>query len=95
MFHDIGSLIITLIISVLAGFIASAVMGQSRNSLLTNLLLGFGGSIVANIIGGGILGIYWGGGFLSGLIFATLGAILVIWLWQTFIKTNAAAGRRF
>lgn len=94
MFHDVGSLIITLIISVLAGFIASAVMGQSRNSLLTNLLLGFGGAVVANIIGG-LLGIYWGGGFLSGLIFATLGAILVIWLWQTFIKTNAASGRRF
>jgi uncharacterized membrane protein YeaQ/YmgE (transglycosylase-associated protein family) len=93
MYFDLGGLIATLIISVVAGFIASYAMGEQKNTLLTNLLLGFFGSWIATFIAA-VLGIhFWG--FVANIIIATLGAILLIWAWRAFIQSNAKSGRRF
>ena len=93
MLNDLGNLIATLIVSVVAGFIASYAMGEQKNTLLTNFLLGFFGSWIASIIAGVFHIYFWG--FVSSIIFATLGAILLIWAWRAFIQTNAKSGRRF
>ena len=86
MYISLDGLVVTLIVSLLAGLIASVIMGESKNSLLTNLLLGFFGSWVAGILAG-ILGIhFWG--FVSSLIIATLGAMLLIWLGRKFLRSN-------
>ena len=68
-----------LIIGVLAGWIAEKVTA-SDHGLLTNLLVGIAGAFVgaklAEVLNVPILG------FWRTLVAATIGAILVLWLWR-------------
>lgn len=65
-----------LFIGVLAGWIAERVMNRDH-SLLTNILVGVAGSFVGGTLAG-FLGIYYFG-FISNLVVASLGAILILW----------------
>jgi len=68
-----------LIIGLLAGLIAEKVT-KSRHGLLTNLLLGVAGSYVGGYVAQ-VLGVRVFG-FLGNLFFATIGAIILIYLWR-------------
>ncbi len=69
-----------LIIGLLAGFIANAVMKRRSNALLLDMGLGVAGAFV----GGWILGILGFGvwGFPASLITATIGAIIILKLFD-------------
>jgi uncharacterized membrane protein YeaQ/YmgE (transglycosylase-associated protein family) len=65
-----------LVIGFLAGWIAERAMNR-QHGLLTNILVGIAGSFVGGTLAG-VLGIAYYG-FLSNLVIAALGAILILW----------------
>jgi uncharacterized membrane protein YeaQ/YmgE (transglycosylase-associated protein family) len=69
-----------LIIGILAGYIAEKVT-KSDHGLLTNLLVGIAGSFVGGTLAG-VLNIQFYG-WLGNLIVASIGAILLIWIWRS------------
>lgn len=70
-----------LVIGFLAGYIAERAMNRDHG-LLTNVLVGIAGSFVGGTLAG-VLGIAFYG-FLGNLVVATLGAILILWLFGRF-----------
>ena len=66
-----------LIIGAIAGWIAERALNRD-DGLLTNILVGIAGSFV----GGTLLGLFGRSyyGFLGNLVVATLGAILILWI---------------
>ena len=70
-----------LIIGILAGYIAEKVT-SSDHGLLTNLLVGIAGSFVGGTLAT-VLNIPFYG-WLGNFLVATIGAILVLWLWRSF-----------
>ncbi len=69
-------LLVSLALGALAGWIAGKIM-KSSHGLLMNIILGLVGGLVGGWLGG-LLGI--GGGWISGLILAVVGACLLIWI---------------
>ena len=68
-----------LIIGILAGYIAEKITA-SDHGLLTNLLVGIAGSFVGGNLAR-LLNIEFYG-WLGNLIVATIGAVLLIWIWR-------------
>jgi len=68
-----------LVIGIIAGYIAEKVTA-SDHGLLTNLLVGIAGSFVGGTLAN-LLNIEFYG-WLGNLIVASVGAILVLWVWQ-------------
>ena len=75
-----------LIIGILAGYIAEKVTASDQG-LLTNLLVGIAGSFVGGTLAN-LLHIEFHG-WLGNLIVASVGAILVLWIWRRLMG-NAA-----
>jgi uncharacterized membrane protein YeaQ/YmgE (transglycosylase-associated protein family) len=75
-----------LIIGILAGYIAEKVTASDQG-LLTNLLVGIAGSFVGGTLAN-LLHIEFNG-WLGNLIVASVGAILVLWIWRRLMG-NAA-----
>jgi uncharacterized membrane protein YeaQ/YmgE (transglycosylase-associated protein family) len=73
-----------LIIGVLAGYIAEKVTA-SDHGLLTNLIVGIAGSFVGGSLAS-LLNIQFYG-WLGNLLVATVGAILLLWIWRSFRGT--------
>lgn len=69
-----------LIIGILAGYIAEKVT-SSDHGLLTNLLVGIAGSFVGGSLAS-LLNIQFYG-WLGNLIVASIGAVLVLWIWRS------------
>jgi len=68
-----------LIIGILAGYIAEKVTA-SDHGLFTNLLVGIAGSFVGGTLANVLdIHVY---GFLGSLITASVGAIIVLWVWR-------------
>jgi uncharacterized membrane protein YeaQ/YmgE (transglycosylase-associated protein family) len=70
-----------LVIGILAGYIAEKVTA-SDHGLLTNLLVGIAGSFVGGSLAQ-LLNIEFYG-WLGNFLVATVGAILILWLWRRF-----------
>jgi len=68
-----------LIIGLIAGYIAEKAT-SSDHALFTNLLVGIAGSFVGGTLAG-LLNIEFYG-WLGNLIVASIGAILLIWIWR-------------
>jgi uncharacterized membrane protein YeaQ/YmgE (transglycosylase-associated protein family) len=73
-----------LIIGILAGYIAEKVTA-SDHGLLTNLLVGVAGSFVGGTLAN-LLNIEFYG-WLGNLLVASIGAIVVLWIWRHFRDT--------
>ena len=69
-----------LIIGILAGYIAEKVTA-SDHGLLTNLLVGIAGSFVGGTLAN-LVHIEFHG-WLGNLIVASVGAVLVLWIWRS------------
>jgi uncharacterized membrane protein YeaQ/YmgE (transglycosylase-associated protein family) len=68
-----------LVIGILAGYIAEKVTA-SDHGLLTNLLVGIAGSFVGGALATLLNVAFYG--WLGNLIVATVGAILLLWMWR-------------
>jgi uncharacterized membrane protein YeaQ/YmgE (transglycosylase-associated protein family) len=68
-----------LIIGIIAGYIAEKVTA-SDHGLLTNLLVGIAGSFVGGNLARLINIEFYG--WLGNLLVATIGAVLLIWIWR-------------
>ncbi|MEC9344484.1 MAG: GlsB/YeaQ/YmgE family stress response membrane protein [Pseudomonadota bacterium] len=66
-----------LLIGVIAGWLAERAMNRDHG-LLTNMLVGIAGSFVGGTLAG-LVGISFYG-FFGNLVVATVGAILILWL---------------
>ncbi|NOC47141.1 MULTISPECIES: GlsB/YeaQ/YmgE family stress response membrane protein [unclassified Ruegeria] len=71
-----------IIIGAAAGFLATRLM-RIEADIPTTMLIG----IVGALIGGALLRfLVTVMGWLSGFVGAVLGALLVIWIWQTYLR---------
>ena len=79
-------LIIFLLIGLLAGLAANALMGRRSNSILMDMVLGVAGAIV----GGWLLRVvgFYPFGFLGTLLSAIFGAVIVVWVVGLFTGSN-------
>jgi len=68
-----------LVIGIVAGYIAEKVTA-SDHGLLTNLLVGIAGSFVGGNLARLVNVEFYG--WLGNLIVATIGAVLLIWIWR-------------
>jgi uncharacterized membrane protein YeaQ/YmgE (transglycosylase-associated protein family) len=76
-----------IIISGIAGFVASKIINKSGSGLLMDIVLG----VVGGFVGGFIVSLIPGlprhhGGLIAEAIVATLGALLVVFLWNNVIR---------
>lgn len=69
-----------IIIGAAAGFLATRFMKIDAN-LVTTIAIGIGGALIGGLILRGLLTVM---GWMSGFVGAVLGAMLLIWLWQTY-----------
>jgi len=68
-----------LIIGLIAGYIAEKVT-SSDHGLFTNLLVGIAGSFIGGTLAGLLNMEFYG--WIGNLIVASIGAILLIWIWR-------------
>ena len=80
----IVTIIYTLILGAVAGWIANTIMKKDTSRLGKNIILGIAGSIVGGRVGG-LLGLT-ARSALMGIVFAVAGACLVIFLVDKFVK---------
>lgn len=75
----------TLIVGFAAGVIAKLLMpGKDPGGCIITILLGIAGAFIATYLGK-FLGIYQPGD-TAGFIGATIGAIIILWLYRIFLK---------
>ena len=70
----------SIIVGIIAGFIASKIMSGSSKGCWINLLLGIVGGLVGSWVFN-LLGISWEPGWVGEIGTATIGAIIVLWIW--------------
>lgn len=74
------SIVFLIIIGAAAGFLATRVM-EVEADLITTVAIGMAGALVGGFLLRGLLSVM---GLFSGLVGAVLGAMALIWLWQTY-----------
>ena len=82
------SIILWIVIGIVAGWIAERVMNRNHG-LLTNLIVGLVGAIIGGFIAN-MLGINLDPPWLNALVFATLGAIILLFLLSLFKRGGRA-----
>ncbi|WP_305969163.1 MULTISPECIES: GlsB/YeaQ/YmgE family stress response membrane protein [unclassified Mameliella] len=71
-----------IIIGAAAGFLATRMM-KMDTGILPTIAIGIGGALIGGLILRFLLTVT---GLLAGLVGAVLGALLLIWVWQTFMR---------
>ena len=71
-----------IIIGAAAGFLATRLMKMETNIIVT-IAIGIGGALIGGLVLNALLAVM---GAAAGFIGAVLGALLLIWLWQTYVK---------
>ncbi len=75
----------TLVVGLIAGVIAKLLMpGKDPGGCIITILLGIAGAFVATYLGK-LLGVYEPGD-TAGFIGATIGAIIILWLYRIILK---------
>lgn len=75
------NIIALVIIGIAAGFLATRLM-RIEADILTTMAIGIAGALLGGVVLRALLSVL---GILSGLVGAVLGALLLIWLWQTYV----------
>ncbi|OCC00952.1 hypothetical protein BA190_31180 [Labrys sp. WJW] len=68
----------TIIVGIIAGFLASKVVNKSGAGLIMDLVIGLVGAVVGKFIGGALLGMGPNSGILENLLVAFAGAVVVL-----------------
>jgi uncharacterized membrane protein YeaQ/YmgE (transglycosylase-associated protein family) len=70
------------IIGAAAGFLATRLMKIEAN-IVTTVVIGMAGALIGGLILRFLVTVM---GMMAGFVGAVLGALLLIWLWQTYFK---------
>lgn len=82
--------IIWIVVSAIAGFVASKIVNKSGSGLFMDIILGIVGGIVGGFIVRHVPALsHLGGGFIIDILVAIGGAALVIWLFNMLFRRNA------
>ncbi|OIQ38820.1 MAG: hypothetical protein BM560_18095 [Roseobacter sp. MedPE-SWde] len=76
------SVVFLIIIGIAAGFVATRIMGI-ESDIITTMAIGIAGALIGGFVLRALLTVM---GMVAGLVGAVLGALALIWLWQTYIK---------
>jgi len=76
------SVVFLIIIGVAAGFLATRIMGI-ESDIITTMAIGIAGALIGGFVLRALLTVM---GMVAGMVGAVLGALALIWLWQTYIK---------
>lgn len=76
------SIVLFFIIGAAAGFLATRLM-RIETDIPTTIVIGMAGARIGGLVLRALMTVL---GTMSGLIGAVLGALLLIWLWQTYIR---------
>ncbi|NOC94069.1 GlsB/YeaQ/YmgE family stress response membrane protein [Ruegeria sp. HKCCD6228] len=71
-----------IIIGAAAGFLATRLM-RIEADIPTTMLIGIAGALIGGMLLRFLVTVM---GWLSGFVGAVLGALLVIWIWQTYLR---------
>ncbi|MEM9127286.1 MAG: GlsB/YeaQ/YmgE family stress response membrane protein [Pseudomonadota bacterium] len=71
-----------IVIGAAAGFLATRLM-RVQADIPTTMLIGIVGALVGGLLLRTLVTV---AGWLSGFVGAVLGALLVIWIWQTYLR---------
>ncbi|MFY2825255.1 GlsB/YeaQ/YmgE family stress response membrane protein [Ruegeria sp. MALMAid1280] len=71
-----------IVIGAAAGFLATRLM-RIEADIPTTMLIGIAGALVGGFLLRALITV---AGWLSGFVGAVLGALLVIWIWQTYLR---------
>ncbi|GGF69731.1 MULTISPECIES: GlsB/YeaQ/YmgE family stress response membrane protein [Mameliella] len=71
-----------IIVGAAAGFLATRMM-RMETGILPTIAIGIGGALIGGLVLRFLLTMT---GLLAGLVGAVLGALLLIWVWQTFMR---------
>ena len=78
------SILITIAIGLVAGFLAGMIMKRGRFGLVGNLVVGFFGGLLGSFLAGLLgLGAY---GIIGQIVIAVIGACILLWLLQVVKK---------
>lgn len=77
-----GIVLYMIIIGAAAGFLATRIMNV-RTDVVTTVGIGILGAIIGGLVLRFLLTVM---GALSGFVGAILGALLLIWIWQTYVS---------
>ncbi|MBW4982567.1 GlsB/YeaQ/YmgE family stress response membrane protein [Mameliella sp. CS4] len=71
-----------IIVGAAAGFLATRMM-KMETGILPTIAIGIGGALIGGLVLRFLLTVT---GLLAGLVGAVLGALLLIWVWQTYMR---------
>ncbi|WP_171130573.1 MULTISPECIES: GlsB/YeaQ/YmgE family stress response membrane protein [unclassified Ruegeria] len=75
-------IVVLIIIGAAAGFLATRLM-RIEASIPATLLIGIVGALLGGVILRSLASVM---GWMSGFVGAVLGALLVIWIWKTYLR---------
>ena len=76
------SIVLFVIIGAAAGFLATRLMNIEAD-IITTVVIGMAGALVGGIVLRLLLAVM---GAMAGFVGAVIGALLLIWLWQRYVK---------
>ena len=76
------AIIFLIIIGAAAGFLATRIMGLELD-IITTVVIGIAGALIGGLVLRMLLAAM---GMMAGLVGAVLGALVLIWLWQVYVK---------
>ncbi|MBR2769535.1 MAG: GlsB/YeaQ/YmgE family stress response membrane protein [Solobacterium sp.] len=79
-------LIYSLLIGLVAGYLASRLMGVDSSNIIKNIVLGIIGSFVGGLVGSLIS--LKATGLIGSIILAVIGSCISIWVYQKFLRKN-------
>ena len=71
-----------IIVGAAAGFLATRLM-KLETDIITTVAIGIGGALIGGLVLSTLLAML---GALSGFVGAVLGALVLIWIWMTYIR---------
>ncbi|MGR3614907.1 MAG: GlsB/YeaQ/YmgE family stress response membrane protein [Paracoccaceae bacterium] len=77
-------IIYLVIIGAAAGFLATRLMKIEAN-IVTTIVIGMAGALVGGLVLRTLLTVM---GFMAGFVGAVLGALALIWVWQTYFQKS-------
>lgn len=76
--------VLLLVVGAAAGFLATRMM-KIQTDVPTTIAIGVGGAVVGGLV---IRGLAELAGWMAGFVGAVLGALVLLWIWKTYIARH-------